>query len=122
MANEISYQFQIVLNNVKLKDQYSSNSVSATQSTAALMRNVQSISNSAHSALDLGSVVTPGFAVFQNLDSTNYIEVGIDVTGAFYPFLKLKAGEQGIVRLGISAPYAKANGAAVSLFYVIYAD
>jgi hypothetical protein len=122
VSNEISYQFQIVLNNVKLKDQYSSNSVSATQSTAALMRNVQSISNSAHSALDLGSVVTPGFAVFQNLDSTNYIEVGIDVTGAFYPFLKLKAGEQGIVRLGISAPYAKANVAAVSLFYVIYAD
>jgi hypothetical protein len=122
MANEISYQFQIILNNGKLKDQYSSNSVSATQSTAALMRNVQSISNSAHSALDLGSVVTPGFAVFQNLDSTNYVEVGIDVTGTFYPFLKLKAGEQGIVRLGISAPYAKANSAAVSLFYVIYAD
>ena len=122
MSNEVSYQFQIILNNGKLKDQYSSNSVSATQSTAALMRNVQTISNAAHSALDLGSVVTPGFAVFQNLDSTNYVEVGIDVTGVFYPFMKLKAGEQGIVRLGISAPYAKANTSSVSLFYAIYAD
>ncbi len=122
MSNEISYQFQILLNNGKLKDQYASNSVSATQSTAALVRNVQSIGFAAHAALDLGSVATPGFAVFQNLHATNYIEVGIDVTGTFYPFLKLKAGEQGMVRLGISAPYAKANTTAVDLFYIIYAD
>jgi hypothetical protein len=86
------------------------------------MRNVQTISNAAHAALDKGSVVTPGFAVFQNLDATNYIEIGIDVGAAFHAFMKLKPGEQGMARLGTTAPYALANTAPVSLFYIIYAD
>ena len=120
MSNEISYQFQILLNNSSLKDQYSSSSISASQSTAALVRNVQSIGALAHEALDLGSVATPGFAVFQNLDAMNYVEIGIDVGATFYPFLKLKAGEQGMLRLGTATPYALADTDAVSLFYIIY--
>lgn len=122
MSNEITYQFQILLNNGRLKDQYSSSSIAASQSTAALVRNVETISNAAHSALDLAGVSTPGFMVVQNLDPTNYIEVGIDVGGTFYAFLKLKPGEQGMVRLGTTAPYALANTAPAKLFYVIYAD
>ena len=122
MANEISYTFQIILNNGSLKDQYSSNSIAADQTTAALVRNVQEISNAAHSALDLGSIATPGFAVFQNLDAANYVEIGIDVGATFYPFMKLKAGEQGMVRLGIAAPYAQSDTAPISLFYIIYDD
>jgi hypothetical protein len=125
VSNEISYQFQILLNNGTLKDQYASGSISATQSVAALVRNVQSIADTPHTALDLGSVGTlgtPGFAVFQNLDVTNFIEIGIDVTGAFCPFMKLKPGEQGMLRLGTAAPYAKADTAPVKLFYVIYAN
>lgn len=122
MSNEVSYQFQIILNNGKLKDQYASNSITANQATAALMRNVQSISNTAPAqALDLGSVVTPGFAVFQNLDATNYVDIGVYSGGSFYPFTRLKAGEQQMVRLSTNAPYALANTASVSLFYIIYA-
>jgi hypothetical protein len=123
MSNEITYQFQLLLNNGKLKDQYSSSSSAANQTTAALMRNVQTISNSAPAqALDLGSVTTPGFAVFQNLDSTNFVDFGAYVGGTFYPFLRLKAGESGMLRLSTNPPYALADTAAVSVFYVIYAD
>jgi hypothetical protein len=122
MANEVAYQFQITLNNGGLKDQYSSSSVTADQSTAALVRNVQTISSVSHAALDLGSLTTPGFAVFQNLDATNYIEIGIDVSGTFYPFMKLNPGDQGMVKLGTTAPYALADTASISLFYIIYDD
>jgi hypothetical protein len=126
MSNEISYNFQILLNNGTLKDQYSSGSIAATQSVAALVRNVQNIVDTpAHTALNLGSVGvlgTPGFAVFQNLDLVNYIEIGIDVAASFHAFMKLKPGEQGLLRLGTAAPYALANSAPVDLFYVIYAN
>ena len=123
MANEITYQFQMLLNNGSLKDSYSSGSVTANQSTAALVRNVQTISNSAPAqALDLGSVSTPGFMVVQNLDATNFVDLGAYIGGTFYPFVRLKAGEQGMIRLSTNAPYALADTASVSVFYVIYSN
>lgn len=124
MANEISYQFQMRLGNGTLTDAYNNSSGSASQTTAALVRNTQTISTAAGGdALDLGGVVTPGFAVFSNLDGTNYVEVGSNVAGTFYPFLKLNPGEQsGPVRLSVAAPYARANTGSVKLFYIIYSD
>jgi hypothetical protein len=60
-------------------------------------------------------------AVFENLDANNYIEIGIQVTGTFYPFLKLLAGKQaGPMWLGTAAPYARANTGNVKLFYIMY--
>ena len=123
MSDEFSYQSQISLRNGSLLDSYSTQSLRANQSVALLVRNVQPVSNVSHAALGLGSVVTPGWAVFTNLDATNYIEVGIDVGAVFYPFIKLLPGEtSGPVRLGMAAPYALANTATVSLFYIIYND
>jgi len=122
VSNEIAYTFQLLLNHGTLKDQYASGSVAANQTTPALIRNVISVPTTPHTALDLGSIVTPGFAVFQNLDLVNYVEIGIDVSAAFHAFLKLKPGEQGMLRLGTTAPYARANTLAVSLFYIIYSD
>ena len=138
MSSEISYQFQIRLANGALSDSYSASSLAADQATALMVRNVQTISNVYNpvtSVLDLGSVVTPGWAVFVNLDTTNYVEVGTDVGGVFHPFLKLKPGqasppasslvpgEQFLFRFGSGVvPYARANTAPVKLFYVIYND
>jgi hypothetical protein len=119
MANEITYQFQTLLSNGSLSDSYASNSQSADQSSALLIRNVQNIGFAADEALQLGDVTTPGWCVFQNLDDTNYVEIGV---GSFTPFLKLKPGEQCVCRLGTTAPRAKANTAAVDLFYIIYSD
>lgn len=121
MANEFSYQFQINLTNGTLKDGYTSSGMASNQSTAALVRNVQAISNAAHSALDLGSVVTAGFAVFVNLDATNYIDIGVDVAAAFVPFARVEAGKGILVKLATAAPYAKSSVAPANLFYIIYA-
>lgn len=122
MSNEITYQFQTLLKNGSLQDQYASGSLSVTQSTALLIRNVANITTAVGGeALDLGDVASPGIAVFSNLDSTNYVEVGTFSGGTFYPVLKLKPGEQQCVRLSV-APYARANTATVNLFYIIYSD
>lgn len=119
MSNEIAYQFQILLSNGDLGDNFQSSSRAADQSTALLIRNVQEIGSASDEALALGDVTTPGFAVFQNLDDTNYVEIG---TGSFTAFLKLKPGELAMCRLGTTAPKAQADTAAVDLFYIIYSD
>lgn len=74
-------------------------------------------------AVSIGDVATAGWAMFKNLDSTNYLEIGIEITGTFFPFLKLKAGEAaGPLRLGVNSIYARANTAACKLQYDIYDD
>lgn len=125
MANEISYQLSLLMRNGSILDQYSSGALNASQTTAGMVRNVVTLSDSAPMLpLDLGGVATPGWAVFVNLEeavapTSNYIMIGASGT---IPFLKLKYGEQQMVRLS-SAPYAWAStGAAMSLFYIIYAD
>lgn len=72
-------------------------------------------------ALVLQDVSSLGWARFQNLDSTNYVEIGIVVSATFYPVITLLAGEYTFVRLspGI-APYARANTASVQLDYEIF--
>ena len=119
--SEFSYNFKLQLNNGDLTDNVSSGAIAASQTNAKLVRSVQEIGTT-EEALGLGDVTTPGIAVFENLDDTNYVEIGSYVGGTFYPFLKLKPGEKWIGRLAITAPYAKANTAAVELDYRIYDD
>jgi len=117
MANEITYQLQTLLSNGGLTDSYATGSLTADQSSALLIRTVQAIGTS-WEALILGDVGTPGIAVFKNLDDTNFVEIGAG--GA--AFGKLKPGEACVLRLGVAAPQAKADTAAVDLFYIIYDD
>lgn len=88
----------------------------------------------AGTVLDLGELTTPSLCRLMNLDTTNFVEVGIrePSSGFFYPLLELLPGESYVFRLsrnlleeytgagtGTSAPtnefYAKANTAAVVL-------
>ena len=131
MANEIGAQFQLRCVNDELNDYYTSISMQIDQDVARLVRNVQNIGTVAE-ALEPGDLITPGFAVFVNLTDpdadpapTNYVEVGLYISGTFYPFLKLKPGEQcGPMRLGIGTTeiYAMASADTVELFYIIYND
>ena len=126
MANEITYSFALRLSNGDLNDQYSSSSLRADQTTPRLIRNVQDVGFAAAEALETGDIVTPGMAVFVNLEPTggNFIEIGSWVAAAFYPFLRVNPGEQQICRIGVAAAilYAKADITAVELFYIIYDD
>ena len=66
--------------------------------------------NTAGTEITLGDVATNGVAWFRNLDTTNYVEIGVQVSGDFYPFVRLNYGEAWSFRLaqGVT-PYARAN-------------
>jgi hypothetical protein len=52
-------------------------------------------------AVDLGELITPGLCRLMNVDSTNYVEVGIwdPGTDVFYPLVELLPGESFVIRL-----------------------
>jgi hypothetical protein len=72
-------------------------------------------------ALPMGSVSTAGVTIFRNTEPSggNFVTVGIQVSGTFYPYQKLLPGEGAQLRLGTNAPYALADTADIVLEYVI---
>jgi hypothetical protein len=68
------------------------------------------------------AVGTGGWSYFVNIDTTNYVEVGVQVSGTFYPVVKLKAGEFGMFRIAVLTLFARANTAAVELEHWIVED
>ena len=126
MPNEITYSLNVLLKNGSLQDQFASGSKTASQASAKLIRNVQTIGTAAGGeALDLGDIAVPGFMIFQNLDAANYVDIGINTGGNFYAALRVKVGEIMMARYSAGAaslPYALANTASVELFYICYED
>ena len=89
-----------------------------TQAGEGQAGGIQNIGTSAEN-IGVGDVATEGYAVFKNLDSTNFVEIGWDSTG-FQSAFKLLAGMVAVVPLNPSRTWqAKADTAAVELFYSI---
>lgn len=120
MANEITVVAQLqalksylnISQNVTLRADLTGNNFTAQS---------QSIGHAAHEAIVIGADVgTAGWAFFRNLDATNFVQIGVDVGGTFYPLAKLLPGETaGPLRLATTSVYAQADTAAVDLFYLI---
>jgi hypothetical protein len=69
-------------------------------------------------AIPLGSVTAPHYAVFLNQDATNFIKLRAGSSGA--DLVKLKAGEAGLIPLlDTAVPYAIADTAACLMEYLI---
>jgi hypothetical protein len=84
---------------------------------------IQTIGFAAHEILEVHTDFgTAGWGFFQNLDLTNYVEVGRDQGGTFVPVLKLKPGVSVAVPLASKLIYAKANTGAVKLLYELYEE
>lgn len=49
--------------------------------------------------IDLSALTTPGLCRLQNIDSTNYVTIGVYDGSRFFPVLELKAGESYPLRL-----------------------
>jgi hypothetical protein len=115
MANEVSVSVSLQVNNGNMsfvkRDSYT-----ADQSAAGGPSNgVQEIGTS-HEIVSITDITNKGFVYFGNLDTANYVEIGVDVSSTFYPLIKLGAGESATLRLSPSvAVYAQANTAAVKL-------
>jgi len=80
---------------------------------------VQSVGTSEEELPQGADLGTPGFVVVQNLDATNYVEIG-HTTGVYG--VKCKAGEPAVFRLDGTTLYAKANTAACLVKYTIFED
>ena len=124
MANEIRVDNRLTVNNGSL-------SITRTpvkqinMSGSSYSSIVQSIATTAAgTAVTIGSAVaTYGVALFVNLDITNYVQIGVQVTGTFYPLLKLKPGESALCRLAPSTTvYAVADTSAVKLETIVVED
>ena len=74
-------------------------------------------------ALSIATAVgTGGYAWFRNLDSTNFVEIGVLESGTFAPTVKLKAGEFCLFRLATDAIYIKGDTASCLLEYIVIED
>jgi hypothetical protein len=122
MPNEISLNARLSITNGYLNDSHNVSRNFDQNAEPAKASGIASINHAAHEAIAMGDVATAGWAWFENLDDTNYVELGVVVSATFYPFAKLKAGEGFPLRLGTNTPYAKADTAAVKLKYEIYDD
>lgn len=122
MANEISTSLSLSISKGSLSFSRSiSKQITLSASSPNMAGGTQSIATaSAGEAIGLGDVATNGVAYFVNLDATNYIEIGIQNGGTFYPLARLNAGEWAQMRLAQGvAPYARANTASAILEYHI---
>lgn len=117
MADEITVIAGLRVTNGNLKVEHSTLQSTFTMSGDATSRNTQSIpTTAAGTALSIAAAVgTAGFSFFRNLDATNFVEIGVQVGGTFYPVIKLKAGEYGVCRFSVLTLYARADTAAVLL-------
>jgi hypothetical protein len=123
MAGEITLNAKIAVIKGSLVQRFDPGTLSLDMSGSTADGAVQSIpTTAAGTALDVSALTTAGWSYFCNTDATNYVDIGVQVGGTFYPLLKLKAGESTIARLGTNAPYARANTAAVNLQYFIFND
>jgi hypothetical protein len=116
MADEIRITKKRVVVNGSLRRSLS-RSYRQTQTTAKSVSQVQTIGTS-HEAIVLGDVTTPGRISAQNLSATNYVELGVVVTGTFHPFVYVAPGATEEFQLPPTAvPYARANTNPVELDY-----
>jgi hypothetical protein len=126
MANELTYQIQVLLRYAGVSDQFASGSKVVNQTNKYFIKAVQNIGFATHEALDMGAEINAGnigYVLGVNL-GVNNIDVGQDFVGVFYPAVRLKPGEFAYARWDASAiglPYAKASVAATDLFYTVYA-
>lgn len=122
MANEITLNLKMQVEKSFLSHSENPGVLTVDMSGSNATGGVQAIGTTAE-ALSVTDVATPGYAYFRNLGPTNYVELGTaSGTVTFVTFAKLKAGEASIVRLGTTAPLARANTAGVNLQYYILAD
>ena len=96
MANEITITTGLVATSGNFLVQHSTLTKQATLTTATRSLNTQSVtfSGTAGAALVIAAGVSAagGWAWFRNLDATNYISIGVQVAGTFYPLVRLNAG------------------------------
>jgi hypothetical protein len=117
MSNEILFTGQLQFEKGGYSDFFGEASMRADMSGSHFIHNKQTIATTA-TALALGSVATPGYAIFKNHDSDNDVSIRAGSSGT--NVIKVPAGKTiGPVVLATVTPYAIAGTAACELEYLI---
>lgn len=114
MADEIRFSCELSVTNGSLT---ASQSVSdqADQTTPGTIQLVQNIGTTAEDVLFTG-LTAPRWMILQNLDATNYVDIGMSDGGTLKALIQLKAGESCKFPLKPSTTVrAQANTAAIDL-------
>ncbi len=120
MANEINLNVSLTVRNGSLSDKFEPGPISISQAAIGGPYPGYQTIGTTEETIPTSEITTLGWAVFRNLDSTNYIELGFS-TGVYG--VRLKAGEIATFRLNPGTTiYAKANTAACKLLAKIYQD
>lgn len=85
------------------------------------LHNFVKLITTSDAALSASELSTMGWAIFMNLDVTNYVEFGPDSGGSIVPAIKLLPGEAAILRLepGITVRSQANTGSCESRFAVL---
>jgi|688.fasta_scaffold1552243_1 hypothetical protein len=120
MANEISVNIALTVANGNLREFITSGSQQFTQAAVGgPVPGYQTIGTT-EETITTSELSTLGWAYFQNLDATNYVELGFS-TGVYG--IRLEPGEPAVFRLKPAATiYAKANTSACKLQVKIFED
>lgn len=130
MANEITLNCSMTLANpstrsntvAQLSHQFAPGSLQFNQTTQLMFAEAISMATS-DTAYSFTGVTTQGMCAVQNLDATNYVDIGPASGGALVPFIRLKPREIGVFRLNPSCTFrAQANTAACKVLLVVYND
>ena len=122
MANEITLSIAMQVVNGNYRDLLQPGQLRIDQATIGRGGHVQTIGTS-EEVIDLGDVVTNGYAALRNLDEDNYVTYGPENAGAMVIFGKLKAGEPAVLRIAPTVVIrAQANTAPVKLDVRVYED
>ncbi len=113
MANELRIEAQLEYSKSGVK-QNKHDSAYVDVSGDSFTHVVQEVGTSNELIVIGSDVATWGYVYLKNLDSTNYVEVGL--TSSYS--IKLKAGEVAMFRAA-AALYARANTAAVDLEIIV---
>lgn len=121
MSNEIKIQANVQVANGSYSDQFVIPTLGVTQASQLASSGILAVATSA-TALPVGSVTTLGTCCLRNLDTTNFVTVGV-TSGSYIPVLKMKPGEVAIVRLmtGITLQL-KADTATCNVMFLLLND
>lgn len=128
MANELTMSASLDYEDSRFQtDGLSLERVIKTVSSKKKIRHTQSIGIT-EEAIALGEITSPGYAIFRNLDTINFVNLKVATGGAIFARLDPDTNSDGkggfaILKLGSGAqvPFAIADTAACDIEYIIVA-
>jgi hypothetical protein len=126
MANEMKLYTGLVVTKGEIRENDVPRQIQVTMNGTGWSGGVQAIGTSTHVAVAFGANLSTnvGFGMLVNLSTStstsDYIQLGLDVSGTFYQFEKLRPTHRHELQLGTKDIYAKAFGASQNLQHKFY--